>query len=1284
MHVTCQVHTRDQSVETSCLVDSGAAGIFVDHTYIKRHHVPTLPLKQLIKVNNVDGTPNKIGYISHYAPLDIRIHGRTFRHNFLITSLGKEDMILGYTWLKKANPDINWQHGTIQWRNPTLGKVIIQKRKITCTDVPENPVHIPKTNLPELPTTSSSPPNIQVTERLERTSCAPRNSSPEELLEDIKPDEVLLAYIQGEEFLKVYAPETTPLSEEYKEDTCRIAKPRIGRLTFARHGLKFVHSQSTWIQAKINPAMEFAQNQHKDKPEPEQPLPDYCQPFSDVFEKKRSERFPDPRPYDHAINLKDDFAPRDFKMYPLSPKEQGKLDEFLEDNLRKGYIRPSQSPMASPFFFVGKKDGSLRPCQDYRYLNEHTVKDAYPLPLISDLMNQLKGAKIFTKLDLRNGYNNVRIKDGDQWKAAFKTNKGLFEPMVMFFGLCNSPATFQHMMNDIFRDMINEGWIVIYMDDILIFSPDAITHRKRTLQVLERLKKHDLYLKREKCQFDVTRIEFLGLIVTPDHIEMDSVKVDGLLKWPEPKTVKEVRSFLGFGNFYRKFIAHYADLARPLHQLTKKDVPFRWSDACQKAFDALKQQFTTGPVLLMPDSAKPFVMETDASKYATGGVLKQRDSNGAWHPCAYISQSFNDAERNYQIYDRELFAIIRGLDAWRHYFLGAAHPVTVLSDHRNLTYYRTGQRLTPRQRRWHMELSMFDLRLVHVPGTTLIAADTLSRNPRFAVDTDEEDEPIVMLPDHLFLQVVDVDLQQQLIDASTKDSMITHTLKAKENGLPLPMKSALTDWRHQDGLLFYKDRCYVPDNAELRRSIVQRYHDLPVMGHPGRHKTMELVRKHYWWPGMYVFIKNYVGGCATCQQMKVNTHPTVPPLMPITSHATRPFQQISVDFITDLPESNGYTALMVVVDHGLSKGKVFCPCTKEVDAKLTAELFHKYVYRRFGLPDTIISDRGTQFVSHFFSELHRILGVKLKRSTAYHPQTDGETERVNQELEAFLRIYCGNHPETWSERLIDAEFALNQRTHEARKASPFYLMMGYEPKAIPEGFPASNAPQVQDRIKELQQARDEALASHELARQKMAERVRHNFKPFEKGQKVWLEATNLKIGYESRKLAPKREGPFVITEVLGPLTYRLKLPSQWKIHPVFHATLLTPYHENEAHGPNYLRPPPDLIEGEEEYEVEAILRHKKVRGSLMYFIKWKGYPTSDNTWEPAYNLDNAKDILEAYKRRHRIGSITSSQTSHHCSTRNSAFQSLLSYLRHASLQRIPNPRCRHRRSCQAS
>jgi hypothetical protein len=244
------------------------------------------------------------------------------------------------------------------------------------------------------------------------------------------------------------------------------------------------------------------------------------------------------------------------------------MNEFIDENLRKGYIRPSKSPMASPFFFVGKKDGRLRPCQDYRYLNSGTVKHAYPLPLISEMVDQVKGWTHFTKLDLRSGYNNVRIKEGDQWKAAFKTKRGLFEPTVMFFGLCNSPATFQSMMNDIFRDYVDEGWLHIYMDDLLLCGQSSKDIQRKTLRIVQRLKENDLFLKLEKCKFDIPRIEFLGMIISHNQVDMDPVKVQGVLDWPTPETVKQVRGFLGFGNFYRRFIDHYSDIALFRHCTT--------------------------------------------------------------------------------------------------------------------------------------------------------------------------------------------------------------------------------------------------------------------------------------------------------------------------------------------------------------------------------------------------------------------------------------------------------------------------------------------------------------------------------------------------------------------------------------------------------------------------------------------------------------------------------------------------------------------------------------------
>jgi hypothetical protein len=262
---------------------------------------------------------------------------------------------------------------------------------------------------------------------------------------------------------------------------------------------------------------------------------------------------------------------------------------------------------------------------------------------------------------------------------------------------------------------------------------------------------------------------------------------------------------------------------------------------------------------MIPDPMKPFIVESDASKFATGGVLKQQDMNGDWHPCGFISHTFDATQRNYDIYDRELLGIIRALETWRHFLQGSPHPVMILSDHKNLTYFRTVQKLNHQQARWSLLLSQYDLKLVHVPGSKMIISDAL------------------------FVRTVDMELREEILKRTHEDSLSKDAIKALKQGGPPPIKSTLLDWREEDGLLFFKERCVVPANEDLRRKIVQRYHDALPMGHPGQYKTLELLRRDYWWPGMYVFVKNYVSGCATCQQMKINTHPSTPALQPIKS-----------------------------------------------------------------------------------------------------------------------------------------------------------------------------------------------------------------------------------------------------------------------------------------------------------------------------------------------------------------------------------------------------------------
>jgi len=375
-----------------------------------------------------------------------------------------------------------------------------------------------------------------------------------------------------------------------------------------------------------------------------------------------SEKMPTRKIWDHAIDLKETFKPQKERIYPLSKDEREKVQKFVDDQLRKGYIKPSKSPQTSPVFFVGKKDGKKRMVIDYHSLNEQTVKNNYPLPLITDLINNIGSKKVFTKIDLRWGFNNVRIKEGDEWKRAFTTYVGSFEPTVMFFGMTNSPAMFQAMMNEILRDMINEGKVAVFVDNMLVRTETEEGYDEIVEEVLRRLEENDLYVKPEKCAWKVRKIEFLDAVIGPSGIEIEKEKVDRVLSWPEPRNMKDVRKFLGLTNYYRGFIKDFAQVARPMNMLMRKDVKWRWKGEEQAAFDKLKKAFIMRPVLAAPDLDKEFRVEADASNYATGGVLSIKCSNDLWRLVAFISKSLSDTERNYKIHYKEMLAITRYLE----------------------------------------------------------------------------------------------------------------------------------------------------------------------------------------------------------------------------------------------------------------------------------------------------------------------------------------------------------------------------------------------------------------------------------------------------------------------------------------------------------------------------------------------------------------------------------------------------------------------------------------------
>ena len=452
-------------------------------------------------------------------------------------------------------------------------------------------------------------------------------------------------------------------------------------------------SQETWVQALKN--HESKGDVDESTLEDAQKLvPHEYWDYLDVSSKSKSECMPLRKPWDHGIDLKEDFPPKKGRLIPLSVDEQKEVEAFLDDQLSKGYIWPSNSQQTSPVSFVLKKDGKKHMVQDYHYLNEWTVKNNYPLPLISQLVDKLKGCKLFTKMDLQWGYNNVQIHEGNEWKAAFTTHKGSFETLVMYFSLCNLPATFQKMMNEIFHDMSDV--CVVYIDDLMIFTEkdNQKEHDRVVLKVLRRLRDNDLFVKPEKCHFTVTEVDFLRMIVSHDRIKMDPEKVNAILKWPEPTNVKQVHAFLGLGNFYKCFIKDYAIISRPMVDLTCKDIIFNFGDKEKASFKALKAAFTTAPMLQYPNQDREFRLKTDASEFAVRGVISVKCNDGEFRPVTYMSHSMTPPERNYPIHNKEMLAIIKAMEAWRHYLEATPYAFEIHTDHNNLLYFTKSQNLS--------------------------------------------------------------------------------------------------------------------------------------------------------------------------------------------------------------------------------------------------------------------------------------------------------------------------------------------------------------------------------------------------------------------------------------------------------------------------------------------------------------------------------------------------------------------------------------------------------------
>ncbi|GJX53160.1 putative nucleotidyltransferase, ribonuclease H [Tanacetum coccineum] len=831
---------------------------------------------------------------------------------------------------------------------------------------------------------------------------------------------------------------------------------------------------------------------------------------------------PPTRQVEFHIDLVPGAAPVARAPYRLALSEMKELADQLQELSDKGFIRPSSSPWGALVLFVKKKDGSLRMCIDYRELNKLTVKNRYPLPRIDDLFDQLQGSSVYSKIDLRSGYHQLRVREEDIPKTAFRTRYGHYEFQVMPFGLTNAPAVFMDLMNRVCKPYLDK-FVIVFIDDILIYSKNKQEHEEHLKIILALLKKEELYAKFSKCEFWIPKVQFLGHVIDNKGIHVDPAKIESVKDWASPKTPTEIRQFLGLAGYYRRFIEGFSKIAKPMTKLTQKKVKFEWGDKQEAAFQLLKQKLCSAPILALPEGSEDFIVYCDASKKGLGAVLMQREK-----VISYASRQLKIHEKNYTTHDLELGAVVFALKIWRHYLYGT--KCTVFTDHKSLQHILNQKELNMRQRRWLELLSDYDCDIRYHPGKANVVADALSRKER---------EPPLRV--RALVMTISLDLPKQILNAQTEARKPENIKNEDVGGMlienakyPEAIRTEKLEPR-TDGTLCLNGRSWLPCYDDLRTVIMHESHKSKYSIHPGSEKMYQDVKKLYWWPNMKADIATYVSKCLTCAKVKAE-HQRQSGLLVQPEIPQWKWDNITMDFVTKLPKSSqGYDTIWVIVDR-LTKSAIFIPMKETDPLEKLARMYLKEVVTRHGIPVSIICDRDPRFASNFWRSLQKALGTSLDMSTAYHPQTDGQSERTIQTLEDMLRACVIDFGNGWVKHLPLVEFSYNNSYHASIKAAPFEALYGRKCRSpvcwAEVGEVQLTGPEiVQETTERIIQVKQRMQAARD--RQKSYADLKRKPMEFEVGDKVMLKVSPWKgvVRFGKRgKLNPRFVGPFKFVE----------------------------------------------------------------------------------------------------------------------------------------------------------